>query len=109
MTSEAAHTEPRLLPIAGRAVNDLLFTQGIGDLYRIYAITQRDGIEYNLAYIPDDFKSDAKETFDRQAMKRLFDLAFEKARAGYIWQKLPPGLARSGPAPTPKPAATPQP
>jgi len=103
MKSESSHVVPRLLPIAGRAVSDLLFTQSVGDLYRIYAITQRDGIEYNLAYIPDDFESNAKEVFDREAMRRLFDLAHGKAIAGYPWQKLPPGLARSAPAATSQP------
>jgi hypothetical protein len=84
--------EPRLLPIAGRAVSELLFTQGIGDLYRIYTIATRDGIDFKLASIPDDHQSNAKEAFDRIEMTRLFDRAFGMAKGGYPWRSLPPGL-----------------
>jgi hypothetical protein len=82
----------RLLPIADRTVNGLIGAQVVGDLYRIYTIATQDGIEFNLAYIPDDYVPDAKESFDRTEMNRLFDLACQAARDGYVWRKLPPGL-----------------
>ena len=84
--------QPRLLPIANRSVSDLLFTQGVGDLYRIYTIATRDGIDFKLASIPEDYESKAKEAFDRVAMTRLFDTAFALARDGYPWRSIPPGL-----------------
>lgn len=84
--------EPRLLPIAGRAVLDLLFTQGIGDLYRIYTIATRDGIDFKLASIPEDFESKPKESFDPVEMSRLYEMAFNMAKGGYPWRTLPPGL-----------------
>jgi Patatin-like phospholipase len=83
---------PRLLPIAERSLHDLIGAQVVGDLYRIYTITQRDGIEFNLAHIPEDYDIDAKESFDREAMNRLYQLGYGWARAGYPWQHLPPGL-----------------
>lgn len=83
---------PRLLPIASRTVSGLIGTQGVGDLFRIYTIATRDGIEFNLAAIPSDFKFTGKESFDTAEMNRLFDLGYEMARGGYPWQKLPPGL-----------------
>jgi Patatin-like phospholipase len=83
---------PRILPIAERSLHDLIGAQVVGDLYRIYTITQRDGIEFNLAHIPEDYDIDAKESFDRAAMNRLYQLGYEWARAGYPWQHLPPGL-----------------
>jgi len=83
---------PRILPIAERSLHDLLGAQVVGDLYRIYTIAQRDGIEFNLAHIPEDYEIDAKESFDREAMNRLYQLGYEWARAGYPWQHLPPGL-----------------
>ena len=85
--------KPRLLPIAGRSVGDLLFTQGIGDLYRIYTIATRDGIDFKLASIPEDYESKAKESFDPVEMTRLFETAFTLAKNGYPWRTLPPGLA----------------
>jgi hypothetical protein len=86
------NVRPRLLPIASRSVSDLLFTQGVGDLYRIYTIATRDGIDFKLASIPEDYESKAKEAFDRVAMTRLFDTAFNMAKNGYPWLSLPPGL-----------------
>jgi len=32
--------------------------RGIGDLYRIYPTALRDGLDYNLAHIPDDFEAE---------------------------------------------------
>ena len=46
---------PSILPIADRSLNGLIGSQVVGDLYRIYVVAQRDGIEFNLAYIPDDY------------------------------------------------------
>jgi hypothetical protein len=88
---------PRILPIADRSLNGLIGSQMVGDLYRIYTVAQRDGIEFNLAYIPEDYDIGAQESFDKEAMNRLFQLGYEWARAGYPWQKLPPGLEEHAP------------
>lgn len=87
-----ADTPRRTLPIAGRAVSSLIATQGIGDLYRTYLNAQRDGVDYNLAAIPFDFKEQSKEAFDRDYMRKLYDVGYEMARKGYPWQKTPPGF-----------------
>jgi len=79
-----------VLSIAGRALSSLTSTQGVGDLYRIYAVTQREGIEFNLASVPHDFKPNPKEAFDPVEMKRLYDLGYDMALNGYPWEKLPP-------------------
>ena len=49
-----ASVKRRTLPIAERAIDSLMQTQGIGDLYRIFLTTQRDHIDYNLAFIPGE-------------------------------------------------------
>ena len=82
----------RLFPIAGRSIESLVRTQGIGDLYRIYLETCRDGLDFNLAYIPAEFTKESKEEFDSQYMKELFDLAYERGKEGYDWEKMPPEL-----------------
>jgi len=82
----------KLFPIAERSLDSLVRTQGIGDLYRIYLETCRDGLDFNLAYIPAEFTEESKEAFDRNYMQKLFDLAFERAKAGYVWDKMPPEL-----------------
>src|SRR5262249_57365665 len=47
---EWGETERRTLPITFKAIDTLLQYQTIGDLYRIYTVTQRDGTAFNLAY-----------------------------------------------------------
>lgn len=81
-----------IFPIAGRAISTLIKTQGVGDLYRIYLGTQRDGLEYNLAYIPESFTLDSREAFDPEYMRPLFQLGFDLAKEGYPWAKAPPGF-----------------
>ena len=79
------------MSITDRALNSMIQTQGIGDLYRIFVISQRDGVDYNLAYIPATFNAPKEEAFDPEYMGRLFDVGYEMAAKGYPWQKLPPG------------------
>lgn len=61
-------------------------------MYLIYLDCQRDGIDYNLAYIPDDFSIKPKEDFDPVYMGKLYDLAYQLAKNGYPWDKAPPGF-----------------
>jgi hypothetical protein len=49
-------------------------------------------MEFNLAYIPDDYVSQAAEPFDKKEMNRLFDIGFELGRSGKAWTKRPPGV-----------------
>jgi hypothetical protein len=76
--------------IAFRALKSLTKAQGIGDLYRLYVYAQRDGINYNLAYIPRDFPYRNKTDFDKVYMNRLFDFAYNLAKNGYPWSHYPP-------------------
>ena len=81
-----------VLPIASSTINSLIRTQGIGDLYQIYALCKRDGNDFNLAYIPSDFTDKPTELFDPVYMKKLFDRGYQMALKGYPWQKAPPGF-----------------
>ena len=85
-------TERRTMTIAMRAIDSLTRTQGIGDLYRVYATTQRDGVGYNLTYIPSTFDVPHKEMFDTAYMKALFDVGYKAAASGPRWQTTPPGF-----------------
>jgi hypothetical protein len=87
-----ASVERSTLTIAGRAISSLIQSQGLGDLYRIYATAQQDGLDYNLAYIGADFSAEHKEDFDTAYMRALFDYGYRLGRKGYAWQKVPPGM-----------------
>ena len=89
------HVERRTLGIAQRAIDSLVETQGVGNLFEIYVTTLRDGIDFNLAYIPDEFKEKPEEPFDQAYMRKLFDLAYHAAKSGYPWLKTPPGYIPS--------------
>jgi predicted patatin/cPLA2 family phospholipase len=83
--------KPRLSRIGARAIVSLTKNQGVGDLYRIYLLAQRDEIDYNLAFIPADFKTKRVSEFDPKYMNQEFELAYNLARSGYNWSKYPPG------------------
>jgi hypothetical protein len=87
-----ASVERRTLSIAARAIGSLTRTQGLGDLYRIYATAQRDGIEYNLTYIPATFNTPHNEEFDTTYMQALYGVGVQEAKTGYQWKKYPPGF-----------------
>ena len=88
-----APVERRTINIAARAIDSLITTQGFGDLYRIYATTEQDGLDFNLAYIGEDFVyENKKEQFETAFMKALYDYGYRLGRAGYQWHKSPPGL-----------------
>ena len=90
---EWSDTERHTLSIGGRAISALIQTQGISDLQRIYQTAQRDGVDFNLAYIESDFNYKHNETFDPEYMKRLFDYAYQGSANGYPWHKESPGEA----------------
>ena len=62
-------------------------------MYRVYLGTKRDGVDFNLAHIPDDFTEQPKEAFDTEHMRKLFDMGYRMAKEGYPWLKYPPGAA----------------
>jgi hypothetical protein len=86
--------ERKTLSIAGRAVQTMIASNGIGDIYRIYSTTRRDRIDFNLALIGDDFTHPYTVPFDRAYMMKLFEHGLSKGIMGNQWQKAPPGFAR---------------
>lgn len=88
-------TERRTLSIARRAVSTLIGSSGLGDMYRIYGTTKRDGVAYNLALVEADFTEPYKGPFDRGYMTKLFEYGRAKASAGFPWRKAPPGFAET--------------
>ena len=81
-----------LAAIGDSAFDTMINSQGIGDTYRLYAYMKNKGNDYNLAFIPSDFRPKYKEQFDPQAMKELYARGYKDAVGGYKWQKTPPGL-----------------
>jgi predicted acylesterase/phospholipase RssA len=85
-------TERSLLSIAGKSISSLIHMQGMGDLARIYLLTRRDGVSYNLAFIPEDFEAEHKEEFDNSYMRALYKVGYDAALGGYEWSTTAPGF-----------------
>jgi len=92
VSPEYESVKPHIWAIGPRAMSSLTKYQGVGDLYRIYVLAQRDGIDYNLAFIPVDFHPKRTSEFDTKYMNQEFELAYNLARSGYRWSKHPPGF-----------------
>jgi predicted acylesterase/phospholipase RssA len=91
---EPENVERKTLAIAGRAIETMIASNGVGDIYRIYTTAQRDQVDFNLALIADDFKHPYVGPFDRAYMTKLFEHGLQKGRRGYPWQKVPPGYTQ---------------
>jgi hypothetical protein len=81
------------IAIAKEALSTMIASSGVNDTYRMYLLARRDGVDFNLASIRDDFTEPYKGPFDPAYMQSLFAYGYERGRAGYHWQKAPPGYA----------------
>jgi hypothetical protein len=89
---EWAQVEARTLPISFRAITCLIHNQGLGDLYRIYAIARRDHVNFRLSYIPSSFQAPHPGEFDTAYMRALFAVGEKMALEGHEWYERPPVL-----------------
>jgi hypothetical protein len=85
-------SERRTLSIAGRAIITMLATSGRNDVLRTYFVSQRDKVDYNLAYIGADFTAPKSGEFDQSYMRALYAYGDRQATGGQAWHKAPPGL-----------------
>jgi predicted acylesterase/phospholipase RssA len=83
----------KTIAIAKEALSTMTMSSGINDTYRMYTLARRDGVDFNLASIGEDFTVPYKGPFDPGYMQALFAYGYEQGRAGYRWKKVPPGYA----------------
>jgi predicted patatin/cPLA2 family phospholipase len=83
--------ELRTIAIAKEALSTMTASSGVNDTYRMFLLARRDGVNFNLASIGDDFDVPYKGPFNQEYMQSLYDYGYQKGRAGYPWQKAPPG------------------
>jgi predicted acylesterase/phospholipase RssA len=92
LDAEWAQVERRTVSIAGRAVATMIASSGYQDVVRMFFVTQRDGVDYNLAFIGPEFDVPYGEPFQQAYMRALFDFAYQRAAQGYPWTRMPPGM-----------------
>jgi hypothetical protein len=90
-TPEPGTVKITLPAIAKKSVSSLIKTQAIGDLYRLYAISERDGIDYHYVDVPADFTLEPKTPFDNRFTRELYEKGYAIGKKGLPWKKVPPG------------------
>jgi predicted acylesterase/phospholipase RssA len=90
LEADWSNTKRATLEIGGRAIRALVQTQGINDVHQLYEIAQRDGADFNLAYIGRDFDHPHAGLFDPAYMKKLYEYAYDLAANGRAWHTAPP-------------------
>ncbi|MEM9302748.1 MAG: patatin-like phospholipase family protein [Pseudomonadota bacterium] len=82
--------QPRLIPIAGHTIDSLIRTQGIGDFFRISTLADRDGLDLEATWIPDEAHEavgvEPDQAFDPKYMKALFEFGYRRTLEGLTWQ-----------------------
>jgi hypothetical protein len=92
LSSDWAAVDRRVLTIAGRAISSMIHYSGANDVLRLQRTTERDGVDFNLAYIDEGFTVPHTQNFDQPYMRALFEHGYEQARHGYPWSKSHPLL-----------------
>ena len=81
---------PRLIPITDRTISSLIRTQGVGDFYRIWTLADRDGLDLEVTWIPDEAREEIgvkpAEVFDPKYMKALFEYGYQRTIDKGVWQ-----------------------
>jgi predicted acylesterase/phospholipase RssA len=75
--------------VLGRSISLALQMGARMDLVLFYGAAQRDGVDFNLAYVDSDFNVPARGAFDADYMKALFDRGYEQGRKAEFAKSLP--------------------
>lgn len=86
--------EGRLPDIAGRAISTMIKYQGRGDIVRIEQLARRDGFDFRLAAVPQDFDVMSDDLFDPVYMRALYERGYRDALSATAWRDSFSGLAR---------------
>lgn len=93
LTSQYGAVERRAIRIGVRSITSVIDTQGAADVEAVYLQAQRDGLEFHLARIPDDFEVMPDEDFDPSYMSELFSVGYELGASGTGWLAAPPNYS----------------
>jgi hypothetical protein len=94
LAPDRATTRRSITSIAWRSFEAASTSAVVGDLFRIYAQSLREGSEYHWITIDENVQLTNNETFDPVAMQKLYDIGYAAALAGPVWHRSPPGTGR---------------
>jgi predicted acylesterase/phospholipase RssA len=86
--------ERRTTKVARRALETLIYAQGVNDLYRLEVAAEREGEDFNVAYIGAEFNYPHPTAFAPDFIRHLFQYSNSLAARGYPWHKALPDQLR---------------
>ena len=91
------NSEPKLIPrnlkeISARTVDTSIKTAVLNNLFRMYFFARQEHSEFYYVDIPQNYVSEAKEPFDKEEMRRLFDVGVKEGKSSDPWNKGLPGF-----------------
>ncbi|MCZ6616565.1 MAG: patatin-like phospholipase family protein [Gammaproteobacteria bacterium] len=89
LVAEPMHIERNVTKISIRSISSMIKSSAIMDLFRIYAVTQRDGYGFHYLDVPDDYTPHDRELFDPQEMKKLYEIGYELGTSPDPWTTEP--------------------
>jgi predicted acylesterase/phospholipase RssA len=75
--------------IVGRAVSTMTQVQSRATLQATYAFARRNGIGFNLAFIPGTVPDGGSMGFDTEYMRRIYAHGYDRAVSGTAWSRSP--------------------
>jgi hypothetical protein len=86
-------TKPSLFSLAARSIGTLTKTQGIGDVYRAWAVAREAGIEFHVSDIPASvMPTESDGQFDPVYMTQMYQAGYARTTTGQVWTDDPPLL-----------------
>lgn len=80
---------PGIISIANDALDMIITSQAVGDIFRVYSVSHDERVNFNLAFIPYDFSAPKNGEFDPIYMQKLFTLAANQAANHTLWKDNP--------------------
>ncbi|CAM4404828.1 patatin-like phospholipase family protein [Vibrio agarivorans] len=86
-------TQISFFDISARSMDTLLLSQGVGDIEFIFHYAQGNNINFNLAYIGQDFPEvEGEDPMGKDYMQRLYQYSYRKKVNDVAWESVPPSI-----------------
>ncbi|WP_085905986.1 patatin-like phospholipase family protein [Kiloniella majae] len=95
IVSSYESVSPTFLNVSRRSLEVMIKQQGVSNINQIYLMTQRDGFDFFLTHVPDEFDFPLPEPFDQKYMQALYKIGYKNAEKGIKWKRQPPELSTS--------------
>lgn len=88
MVPKTKEIEPSNIPILRQTAFSMVNTMALMDVQYIYKDALDNGLNFYLAFIPSGLQEPA-EMYDPPYMNKLYQIGFDRATAGYPWERKP--------------------